>query len=100
MTIRTWAAALGCVLAGWVAVQALVMRFSDAAPGAIVIAPGAGFTANLPADIAIVGTGKRWIAVRSDRVGMGKTLYGAGALLVLPAGLPGCLPLPESPGGT
>jgi len=47
------------ILISWIAVMALVTRFSDAAPAA----------------------------------GMTAKLYDAGAWLVLPAGLTGCLPL-------
>ena len=73
--------------------QALVMRFSDAAPGAIALFPSPDFIARLPADVAIIGMGSFWIAVRHDGPNLGRSLYAAGSWLVLPAGLPGCLPL-------
>ena len=94
MTIRHWLLALGGVFAGWLATLALVMLVSDAAPGAIVFLPSDGFVANLPEGAAVVGGGTSWIAIRSDASGLGRALYRAGAMLVLPAGLPGCLPLP------
>ena len=95
MTIKTWALSLTLVLAGWIGVQALVMRFTDAAPGAIALFPSDGFGSNLPADMAITGAGSYWIAVQYDGPGLARALYSEGALLVLPAGLPGCLPLPS-----
>jgi hypothetical protein len=94
MTIRRWALALTCVFAGWVATLGLVMLATDAAPGAIVLFPAGDFTARLPDGAAVVGGGAAWIAVRSDAPGLGAALYRAGGRLVLPAGLPGCLPLP------
>ncbi len=94
MTTRTWLLALGCVFAGWVATLASVMLLTDAAPGAIVLLPGDGFIANLPEGAAVVGSGGIWVAIRSDAPGLGRALYRAGGRLVLPAGLPGCLPLP------
>lgn len=93
MTIRTWVLSLIAVLFCWICLQALVMRFSDAAPGAIVLFPSPNFVAHLPSDVAVVGAGSYWIAVRYDGPDLGKSLYAAGALLALPAGLPGCLPL-------
>lgn len=94
MTIRTWFLSLATVVAGWFGLQLTVMRFTDAAPGALALFPAADFAAHLPRSIAIVGAGGHWIAVRSDEPNLGKVLYASGAVLVLPAGLPGCLPLP------
>ena len=71
-----------------------VMLLSDAAPGAVVLLPAADFADRLPDGAAIVGGGARWIAVRSDAPHLGAALYRAGGRIVLPAGLPGCLPLP------
>ena len=76
--------------------MSLVMVLSDAAPGAIVLFPSAHFTQALPEGAAIVGAGATWIAVRSDQPNLGAALYRAGGLLVLPGGLPGCLPLPAA----
>ncbi len=95
MTIRRGFLALVAVLFGWLATLAGVMVLSDAAPGAIVLFPKSSFIANLPDGAAIVGGGGAWVAVRSDAPGLGLSLYHAGARLVLPAGLPGCLPLPK-----
>ncbi|MDX1786166.1 MAG: hypothetical protein R3210_08550 [Roseovarius sp.] len=97
MTIRRWALALLCVCAGWLAVLAAVMVLSGAAPGAIVFFPAGDFAQRLPKDVAIVEAGTTWIAVRGAQPGLGRELYRAGGRLVLPAGLPGCLPLPAGP---
>ncbi|TNF17501.1 MAG: hypothetical protein EP318_21325 [Rhodobacteraceae bacterium] len=94
MTIRTWLTALAGVLAGWIALMALVMVLSDAAPGAVALWPAADFIAHLPEGAAVVGGGPLWLMVKSDAPGLGFALYRAGAGLVLPAGLPGCFPLP------
>ena len=95
MTIRHWIIALFAVFTGWIVVIATVMVASDAAPGAIVLMPRGEFAANLPDGAAVVGKGAGWVAVRSDAPGLGAALYRAGGTLVLPAGLPGCLPLPS-----
>lgn len=94
MTIRTWLLALAIVFVGWLVTLSAVMVLTDAAPGAVVLLPGEGFIANLPEGAAVVGNGGMWVAVRSDAPGLGRALYHAGGRLVLPAGLPGCLPLP------
>lgn len=95
MTIRRWAFALACVAAGWLGTLVSVMLLTDAAPGAIVLFPEDDFVTRLPGDAAVVGGGAAWVAVRSDAPGLGLALYRAGGRLVLPAGLPGCLPLPR-----
>ena len=98
-TIRRWGAALLLVFAGWLGVMALVMLLSDAAPGAVVLFPSADFIARLPDGVAVVGDGPFWIALRGgDITAFGQKLYAAGGWIVLPAGLPGCLPLPDPPG--
>ncbi|MCO6384495.1 MAG: hypothetical protein JXQ91_08755 [Vannielia sp.] len=74
--------------------MALVMRFSDAAPAAVVLLPGPGFLAALPGDAAIVSQNRVSLTLKSKQPDFAARLYRAGALLVLPAGLTGCLPLP------
>jgi hypothetical protein len=93
MTIdgRLWAVGLPLALLGWIAVLALVMRLSGAAPAALVILPPGGL-AELPAGVAVVSRGPVSVTVAGG-AGLVAALYGAGALLVLPAGLTGCLPL-------
>lgn len=94
-TIRRYALALLAVAAGWLATLTAVMLLSDAAPGAIALFPAPDTVDRLPQDVALIATGPFWIGVKSDAPHLGATLYRAGALLVLPAGLPGCLPLPD-----
>ncbi len=93
MTIKSWLLSLVAVLIGWIGVQAAVMRVSDAAPGAIALFPADDFVSHLPANAAVVGTGRYWVAVQHPGPDLGAQIYAAGAWLVLPAGLPGCLPL-------
>ena len=93
MTIKTWIIAVVLVLVVWFSLQLSVMYFSDAAPGAVALFPSDGFISRLPEGAAIVDAGKNWIAISYDGANLGKTLYQAGAWIVLPAGLPGCLRL-------
>ncbi|UOA26177.1 hypothetical protein [Pseudosulfitobacter sp. DSM 107133] len=93
MTTRGWILAFALAICGWLGVQLLLVRFSDAAPGAVALFPAADFVARLPAGVSVVGGGAHWIAVKSDAPDLGRDLYAAGARVVLPAGLPGCLPL-------
>ena len=94
ITKRTlWAVPL--VLFGWVTVMAGVMRFSDAAPAAVVPFPRANLLAGLPKDVSILGLNQNALIV-ANRPGLTKALYEAGALIVLPAGLKGCLPLTKA----
>lgn len=95
MTIRRTLLTMLAVVVGWVTVLASVTLVSDAAPGAWAFFPGEGFFAALPEGAAVVGQGPFWVTIRSDAPGLGGDLYAAGALLVLPAGLTGCLPLPS-----
>lgn len=92
MTINRILLALPLVIAGWIAVMAVVMRFSDAAPAAVVPFPSKGFLHDLPPQAAIIDVSG--IAVTfANRPELASDLYAAGAWLVLPAGLTGCLPL-------
>jgi len=93
MIIRRVFLALPLLILCWVAVLTLVMRFSDAAPAAVIILPRADFLQSLPEGIAILSRTSLSLTVQSDLPGLAKILYDKGATLVLPAGLPGCLPL-------
>ena len=93
MTTRTWIISLAAVLVGWIMLQLSVMYFTDAAPGAVVVFSDKGFVERLPAGAAIVDIGRYWVTVSSDKANLAKDLYAAGAWVVLPAGLSGCLPL-------
>jgi len=95
MTTKRVLAALPIVLVGWIAVMALVMRFSSAAPAAVVLLPAQSLLANLPQETAILGLSGWALTVRNS-AGVTEDLYAAGAWLVLPAGLTGCLPLTKA----
>ena len=94
MIIKRLALILPLLVASWLLVLTLVMRFSDAAPGAVVLFPPEGFIASLPADLSVVAATGFTVTLVSDTPEMARRLYHAGAPWVLPAGLPGCLPLP------
>lgn len=96
MTIRGWIASVVFVFSGWILLLLGVMFFTDAAPGAMILFPDEGLVSRLPPNTAILDIGEFWITVVSDELALGKQLYGAGALIVLPAGLTGCFPLPSS----
>lgn len=94
MTIRARHVLLGALLAlvGWIALLALVLRLGGPAPAALVIWPPDGFLAALPPDVSVTARNALGLSARGgpDLVA---ELYAAGAPLVLPAGLAGCLGL-------
>lgn len=89
-------AGVGLVLGLWLALLAGVMLGTGAAPAAVVLFPSEGFLAGLPAETAIVGRTGFSITLRNPGAGFARALYQAGARVVLPAGLTGCLAL-QSP---
>ena len=89
-TIRRILCALPVVVVLWVVLMAVVMRLSDAAPAAVVILPAT--LDSVPEEAAIIGYNRAALTL-ANRPGLTGDLYGAGAWLVLPAGLTGCLPL-------
>lgn len=89
--LRRIVLALPLVAVAWIALLALVMRLSGEAPAALVILPPGGMLAALPPGAAVTSAGPYSVTVRGD-AGLVAQLYAAGALLVLPAGLTGCLP--------
>ena len=95
MTIRRLAWVLPLILIGWVTVMAGVMRVSDVAPGSVVLFPSQALLADLPEGAAILGL-NRFALTLANQAGLTNALYGRGALLVLPAGLKGCLPLTQA----
>ncbi|WP_425037984.1 hypothetical protein [Primorskyibacter sp. S187A] len=90
--LRTVAIAVPFVLVGWLAVLSLVARFSDVAPAYVVLYPSREFVRALPEDARIAYYRPHGITLQSEEPGFAARLYAAGALLVLPAGLPGCVP--------
>jgi hypothetical protein len=97
MTIRAVLLALPLVALGWIGTLSAVMVLSDAAPGAVVLFPAPDLVQRM-GDGAVVGQTRFTLTIRSDAPDLGPRLYRAGGLLVLPAGLPGCLPLPGGAG--
>ena len=83
------------LVAGWVGLSALVMVWTDAAPGALVVMPSQALMSDLPDGAAVTGAGRFSITIDSAS-GRTRDLYAAGAWLVLPAGLTGCLPMPKT----
>lgn len=93
--LRRIVLALPLVAVAWIALLALVMRLSGEVPAALVILPPEGMLAALPSDVAVTSAGPFSVTV-SGGAGLVAQLYAAGALLVLPAGLTGCLPQARS----
>lgn len=91
-TIKRLAMVVPMVLVLWVLLMAVVMRFSDVAPGAVILFPRTSLLENLPGDAPILGM-NRAVLTLANRPELTRDLYDAGAWLVLPAGLTGCLPL-------
>lgn len=89
--LRRWLIALPLVVAGWIALLALVMRLGGEAPGALVMFPPEGLIGALPAGVAVVSAGPLSVTLQGGE-GLVEILYRLGAPLVLPAGLTGCLP--------
>lgn len=81
------------VFLGWLGVLAVTMALSDAAPAALVLFPTDAFLSALPDHVAISDRFSHAITLVSAQPGYVGTLYEAGARLVLPAGLAGCLSL-------
>jgi hypothetical protein len=90
--IKRLAWALPLVVLAWIALMAVVMRFSDAAPAAVIPFHGLQMLSSLPKDAAILEVTPQALTL-ANRAGLTRDLYDAGAWLVLPAGLTGCLPL-------
>ncbi|MGI9389575.1 MAG: hypothetical protein ACR2O1_05900 [Boseongicola sp.] len=94
-TIKRIVLAMPIVLIAWIGIMAGVMRFSDTAPAAVVPFPNATLLAALPSETGILGLSRFALTV-ANRPDMAHDLYEIGALLVLPAGLTGCLPLTKA----
>lgn len=95
MTIKRLAWALPLLFVAWLAILALVMRLTGDAPAALVLFPPATLLANLPQGAGITAIGPVSVTIKGGP-GLVAALYKAGAPLVLPAGLTGCLPQNET----
>ncbi len=95
MTIKSILTTLPMVLLGWIATLVIVALLTDEAPAYVVVLPQDGLLRNLPDDTAVLTASRFSVTVASDMSGFAKSLYASGARLVLPARLPGCLPLPK-----
>ncbi len=96
MTIKSGLIALPLMFLGWLCTLIIVGLMSDAAPASVVMFPTQVFLQTLPEDSAILSANRFSVTLTSERAGFSRALYQHGAWLVLPAGLPGCLPLPET----
>ncbi|WP_170418525.1 hypothetical protein [Ruegeria atlantica] len=94
MTIRSVLVALPLLFVGWLATLAIVALLTDEAPAYVVVFPQGTLMQNMPKDVSVLAASQFSVTVASDTTEFAKSLYGLGARLVLPAGLPGCLPLP------
>lgn len=90
--LRPYLIALPIVALAWLALLAGIMRITGQAPAALVLMPPDGLIASLPDDIAITSRGPFSITLKSSSPNLTTILYAAGAPIVLPAGLTGCLP--------
>jgi uncharacterized membrane protein YfcA len=72
------------------------MWATDAAPGALVFFPTTALMSNLPPDTAVTGGSVISVTLSSTKPHLTRKLYAAGAWLVLPAGLTGCLKPPSA----
>ncbi len=95
-SLTRWMSALALTALAWLTLVALVTRFSDATTFAVVFLPGDALLAQLPPEMAVVSRSPLSITLRSDAPDIAARLYAAGAMLVLPAGLKGCLGLPQT----
>lgn len=96
MTIRSLLLALPLLFLGWISVLLAVAVLTDEAPAYVVVFPGQKLMGGLPGDAAILAASRFSVTLTSEAPGFARALYASGAWIVLPAGLPGCLPLPQA----
>ena len=96
MTIRSLLIALPLLLAGWLSTLVVVSLMTDKAPASVVLFPTSHLLQNLPEDVSILQLNAMSITLTSKMPNLARRLYQSGALIVLPAGLAGCLPLPTN----
>ncbi|MEX0348913.1 MAG: hypothetical protein AB3N15_05755 [Paracoccaceae bacterium] len=95
MTIRRAFLALPLLVLGWLSTLVVVSLLSDEAPAYVVVLPSPDFVKGLDPDMSIMAAGPVTVTLAAEDPRVALRLYQAGARLVLPAGLPGCLPLPK-----
>lgn len=95
MTIRALFWAVPLVFSTWIGLLIAVSVLSDAAPAYVVLWPTESFVESLPKGIAILGVNGWSITLSSHQDQFARALYDLGGRVVLPAGLPGCVPLPR-----
>jgi len=84
------------IVAAWLSMSASIMWATDAAPGALVFFPSTAFMSNPPNGTAVTGGSLIMVKFSSTEPDLTRKLYSAGAWLVLPASLTGCLKLPST----
>ncbi len=94
MTIRGLLFTLPALLCGWIAVLAGVGLMSDDAPARLVLFPSQDLIANLPDEVSLVKSSPWALTLASSEPDFAQLLYSKGAMLVLPAGLAGCIGAP------
>jgi hypothetical protein len=86
---------MSIIAAGWIGTLALVQALTEAAPAALVLFPEEGLLDALP-DAAILSRTRFTVTLASRTPDLTAALYRAGAILVLPAGLRGCVGAPPA----
>lgn len=86
-------ALLALLLFSWFLFMALVMRFAEVTPAALVVAPQTEILDNAAPGIRLLRGGDNVFAVTGGRPGYVGALYEAGAWVVLPSLRNGCLDL-------
>ena len=94
MTTRQVLLAIPLLGVGWFGTLLVVSFTTDAAPGYVVLFPTPDFYSRLDPDMSILAAGRMSVTLAAKNPRVAARLYGAGAWIVLPAGLPGCLPVP------
>ena len=93
MTIRAVLIAIPIVVLGWLGTLVTISLLTDAAPASVVLFPDQEFINRLTPDMAVLSANRWSLILTSDEPDFARRLYRNGALVVLPAGLVGCIPL-------
>ena len=84
---------LAAILFVWFVVMAASARFMPVTAEYLAIGPEHRIVENIPPEARILRTGNHSVVVNMTGAGAGKSLYAAGAWIVLPALANGCLAL-------